>query len=102
MINLIRQSPHRLRFWITAAAAILLLMSVLEAGHAHGVFTTQDDHCVLCQHSVALEKTLLQTHAISISFLLNFFGFAVIFLHFSDTTFSFAQIRAPPVNLHRQ
>ncbi|WP_189420695.1 hypothetical protein [Cellvibrio zantedeschiae] len=58
MFTVIRQSTRQLRLWFIAAAAVLALTSVLEAGHAHGVFTQADDQCALCQHSVSLDKLL--------------------------------------------
>jgi hypothetical protein len=96
MLNFIRQSPRKLRLWLTAAAAILALMSVLEAGHVHGVVSGADDHCTLCQQSVALDKILTNTNLIFITAIVTTFAvkLAVVFLprHHAH----FALIRAPP------
>lgn len=54
MLNFIRQSHHKLRPWLLAAAAMLLFVSVIETGHAHGVAGDLDTVCALCQHGQTL------------------------------------------------
>lgn len=100
MFKLIRQSSQQLRLWLIAAAAVLALTSVLEAGHVHGVFTHADDQCTLCQHSVALDKILTAAVQMLIPLLLG--GLALSFAQtFVPQQHSlFALIRAPPAQLH--
>ncbi|MES2822281.1 MAG: hypothetical protein V4732_01680 [Pseudomonadota bacterium] len=101
MFNLPYQPIRRLRLWLVAAAAILLITSVLEAGHAHGVVLEADEHCTLCQHSVALDKFLSNDTQFVIFLLLALFTFT-FYIHYLDSRCTcFAPIRAPPVVLHR-
>ena len=58
MLRFIRHSTQKLRIWLTAAAIVLLLTSVLEAGHGHGVFVPADDTCAICQQFVSVDKIL--------------------------------------------
>lgn len=100
MFTLIRQSTQHLRLWLIAAAAVLALTSVLEAGHVHGVFTQADDQCTLCQHSVALDKTLTAPAQILIPLLLAVFAFSLVHVFIPKQQTHFALIRAPPAQLH--
>ncbi|RYY73720.1 MAG: hypothetical protein EOO52_17075 [Gammaproteobacteria bacterium] len=96
----IRQSPKRLRLWLVTAAVVLLLTSILEAGHGHGVFTAPDDNCILCQHSVALDKILTQSVLIVIPLLLLVFASSYRDLLIPQLKVCSTHIRAPPVQLH--
>jgi hypothetical protein len=97
MLNLIRHSTHRLRFWLLAAAAILLITSVIEASHVHGIFSQADDNCILCQHTVALDKVLVGAALINECLLFSVLAFTVL-NHFTPRLKQhFALIRAPPV-----
>jgi hypothetical protein len=100
MIRFIRQSTRPLRLWLIAAAAVLLLTSVLEAGHVHGIFTQTDDQCTLCQHSVSLDKTLSTSTQIIIPLLLATLAFGLIQSFIPTLEAHFALIRAPPRSLH--
>ncbi len=100
MFTSIRQSSGKLRLWLLAAAAILFLTSVLEAGHAHGVVTAADDNCILCQHSVALDKVLNSAISIVITLLLAVLVLSHTEAFIACSTIHSAHIRAPPVQLH--
>ena len=100
MIRFIRQSTRTLHIWLIAAAAVLLLTSVLEAGHVHGVFTQTDDQCALCQHSVSLDKTLGTPTQIIIPLLLTALAIGLIQSFIPTLEAHFAPIRAPPLSLH--
>jgi hypothetical protein len=100
--KLIRHSTHRLRVWLLAAAAILLVTSVIEAGHAHGIFTQVNDNCILCQHSVALDKVLISSAFSSIALLFFVFVFKDLPQFTPTQKHGFALIRAPPASLHRR
>lgn len=100
MFRFIRQSTQKLRPWLIAAAAVLLLTSVLEAGHGHGVFVPADDTCAICQQGIGLDKTLIN-QLVPVPLLLV----AVLAISFSifaspRITTPFAHIRAPPTQLH--
>jgi hypothetical protein len=94
-----RQSTKQFRLWLLAAAAMLLLTSIIEAGHIHGTFVDTDDHCVLCQHSVALEKVLATANIVVIPFLLALLALALVTRFTPSVTRRFALIRAPPATL---
>lgn len=96
MLTVIRHSTHRFRTWLIAIAAILVIASVLEAGHAHGVFTPDDDHCTLCQHSFALDKTLLSSASFIVLLLLAVVTFRDNRSFIPTISHRFALIRAPP------
>ena len=100
MISTIRYSLKHLRLWLLAAAAMLLLTSVIEAGHVHGVFTQTDDQCALCQHSVSLDKTLGTPTQIIIPLLLTALAIGLIQSFIPTLEAHFAPIRAPPLSLH--
>jgi len=101
MLTLIRQSTRQLRFWLMAAAAILVLTSVLEASHVHDVFTpVVDDHCALCQHPVVLDKILNTTALLLLPTLLAVYVISQIAAFVPTHNFCFALIRAPPAPLH--
>jgi len=100
MFTFIRQSTRQLRLWLIAAAAMLALTSILEAGHVHGVFTQTDDQCTLCQHSVALDKVLTATTEIIIPLLFAVFAFHLVQGFIPQQASRFAPIRAPPAQLH--
>jgi hypothetical protein len=99
MSNFIRQSTKHLRLWLLAAAAMLLLTSIIEAGHIHGIFVDIDDHCVLCQHSTTLDKVLISNNIFAILSLLAIFIPALLVSFTPSITRRFAPIRAPPVSL---
>jgi len=100
MFNFLRQSPKKLRLWLLAAGAILLLTSILEAGHVHGVFSATDDSCTLCQHSVALDKALNSITSIIIPVLLAVFVTSRIESIISHSNTHPTHIRAPPAQFH--
>lgn len=98
MHALIRHSTQRCRTWLIALAAILLVTSILEAGHAHGVFSAEEDHCSLCQHAIALDKVLPDSLGFIQPLLLNTLACAS-YIHFTPgIDHYFALIRAPPNN----
>jgi hypothetical protein len=99
MSTFIRQSTKHLRLWLLAAAAMLLLTSIIEAGHIHGTFVDTDDHCVLCQHSTALDKTLATANVFVIPSLLAIFVPALLAIFTPGIARRFAPIRAPPALL---
>jgi len=102
MSNIIRHSTHRFRAWFIVIAAILLVTSILEAGHVHGVFTPEDDHCTLCQHSIALDKTLLSSSSFIVPLLLTTLAY-IGYTHFTPAlAHRFALIRAPPQQLQHR
>jgi hypothetical protein len=83
-----------------AAAAVLLLTSVLEAGHGHGVFVPADDACAICQQFIGFDKTLI-SKLVPVLVLLV----AALTLTFNISASPriatpFAHIRAPPTQLH--
>lgn len=102
MFNIPRHSLHRLRLWLIAAAAILFLTSVLEAGHIHGVFIAGDDHCTLCHHSIALDKFLTNQIQVVTPLLLAIVTFIVHAGTIDRRCLHFALIRAPPKAHHRR
>ena len=83
--------------WQIAAILVLLLACWIEAGHVHNALVDDTQHCVLCQHTVALDKisppdaqwTLPEFCPLFNAFLTAEFAPAV-YRHF-------ALIRAPPV-----
>ncbi|HOY22535.1 MAG TPA: hypothetical protein PK002_05240 [Cellvibrio sp.] len=100
MFRFIRQSTPKLRLWLIAAAAVLLLTSVLEAGHGHGVFVPADDTCAICQQVSGLDKTLFSKLAPVLIVLA-----AALPLNFSVSASPhiatpFTHIRAPPTQFH--
>jgi len=100
MLRFIRQSTQKLRPWLMAAAAVLLLTSVLEAGHGHGVFVPADDTCAICQQVIGFDKTLI-SQLVPVLLLLV----AVLALSFSISagprvSAPFTHIRAPPTQFH--
>ncbi|MET0355347.1 MAG: hypothetical protein ABW044_01150 [Cellvibrio sp.] len=100
MFTFIRQSPHKLQLWLVATAAVLLLASILEAGHAHGTFTAPDDNCALCQHPVALDKVLAGATMLFIALLLVACVGNPTTAFISSVNINPTQIRAPPTQLH--
>ena len=100
MFTFIRQSSQKLRLWLIAVAAVVLLTSVLEAGHAHGALTATDDNCTLCQHSVALDKILNSAILTAIPLVLMTFVIGHIKFLISHVNTHPARIRAPPLQLH--
>jgi len=90
-----------MRLWLIAAAAILLITSMLEAGHVHGVFVGVDEHCTLCQHSVALDKFLTDQIHLVAPLLLAVLAFTLHVRTAYRRLIHFALIRAPPLALHR-
>lgn len=97
MIDLIRHSTRRYRAWLIALAAILLLTSILEAGHNHGTLAPEDTHCALCQYAFHLDKLPASDMGFILPLLL------AVVIHISRPGFNpsldhcFAAIRAPPV-----
>jgi hypothetical protein len=100
MIRFVRQPTRSLRLWLIAAAAVLLLTSVLEAGHVHGVFSPTDDQCALCQHSVSLDNPLSTPAQIIIPLLATMLVLGPIESFIPSLNAHFALIRAPPKSLH--
>jgi hypothetical protein len=100
MLRFIRQSTQTLRSWLIAAAAVIVLTSVLEAGHGHGVFVPADDTCAICQQVIGLDKTLINQLVpvllLLVAALASSFGIAVS----PRIATPFTHIRAPPTQLH--
>lgn len=83
-----------------AAAAVLLLTSVLEAGHGHGVFVPADDTCAICQQVIGFDKALISQLVpvllLLVAALAPRFGIAAN----PPIAIPFTHIRAPPTQLH--
>ena len=101
MHNITRQPTQRFRLWLLATVAILLLVSILEAGHVHGVFTQIDDSCTLCQHSVGLDKAVIINAHLITPLLLAILVSSIAIVSTPTPSYYFAPIRAPPVKLPR-
>jgi hypothetical protein len=99
MLRLMRQITPKLRPWLMAMAAVLLLSSVLEAGHGHGVFVPKDDTCAICQQVIGLDKTLLNTLAPILVLLVAVLTQIVSLSASPSITTPFTHIRAPPAQL---
>ena len=97
MFAFIRQIHPRIRLWLLAAAAVLLLTSVIEAGHAHGLVTEANDHCVLCQHSDILAQLPLTANDLPLPSLLEVALVSLIVCLTLPAVRSNTPIRAPPV-----
>lgn len=100
MFRFIRQYHQKLRPWLIASAAVLLLTSILEAGHGHGVFVPADDTCAICQQVIGLDKTLI-SQLVPVLFLLV--AAQILSLSISASPLiatPFTHIRAPPTQLH--
>jgi hypothetical protein len=100
MLNQSRQIHRRLRLWLIAAAAILLFTSILEASHVHGIFTSVDDDCILCQHSVALDKLFSSPTIIALALVITAVVFSLVIQFVPSTQYRFSCIRAPPSHFH--
>lgn len=99
MIAFICHSTHRCRAWLIALAALLLVVSILEAAHVHGVFAAEDDHCALCQHPIALDKILQASLAVIPPLLLSILAGISCSGFTPRISRHFALIRAPPQQL---
>lgn len=90
------------RRWHIAAVLVLLLACWIEAGHVHSVLAEDAHHCVVCQHSGALEKAMssyLPWTLLALGQCLNVLAAA----EFSPLVYRyFAPIRAPPVQRPRR
>ena len=100
MLRLIGQSIQKLRPWLMAAAVVLLLTSILEAGHGHGVFVPADDTCAICQQVIGFDKVIFSKLVPQLTL-----PIIVLVLTFCISTnprsvTPFAHIRAPPAQLH--
>ncbi len=102
MFRFIRQLAPQLRPWLLAAAAILLLTSVLEAGHGHGVFVPADDTCAICQQVIGLDKILISQLVPAILLLVTTLALSPSIAASPRIATPFTHIRAPPVPLHRR
>jgi hypothetical protein len=100
MFRFIRQSTQKLRPWLIAAAAVLLLTSVLEAGHVHGVFVPVDDTCAICQQGIGLDKTLINQLVPVPLLLVTVLAISFSIFASPRITTPFTHIRAPPTHLH--
>lgn len=100
MLRFIRHSTQKLRIWLTAAAIVLLLTSVLEAGHGHGVFVPADDTCAICQQFVSVDKILFSQQAPLVLMLAILVASALSIPAIPRITTPFSHIRAPPTQLH--
>lgn len=100
MFDLIRHSHKHLRLWLLAAAAVLLLTTVIEAGHAHGIVSDLNDNCVLCQHSDVLDQQILVGDSFTpLAFATCLICIATLFFTQLKHRETF-RIRAPPSQLH--
>jgi hypothetical protein len=100
MFRFIRQSIQKLRPWLMAAAAVLLLTSILEAGHGHGVFVPADDTCAICQQVIGLDKTLISQLVPALLLLVTVLALSLSVSASPRIATPFAHIRAPPTQLH--
>ena len=79
-----------------AAAAVLLLTSVLEAGHGHGVFVPADDTCAICQQVIGLDKTFISQLVPVLLLLVAVLALSLSISASPRIATPFAHIRAPP------
>lgn len=100
MLNNFHRLTQKIRPWLLAAAAIFALVSVLEAGHVHGVFSQADDQCTLCQHSFTLDKAANSPTYALFAVLLATVVILFIPQFRSYSTLERALIRAPPAQFH--
>ncbi len=100
MFKLIRQSTQKLRPWLIAAAAVLLLTSILEASHGHGVFVPADDTCAICQQVIGLDKTLISQQVLVPVLLVAALALRLSISASPRIATPFAHIRAPPTQFH--
>jgi len=100
MFRFIRQSTIKLHPWLIAAAAILLLTSILEAGHGHGVFVPADDSCAICQQVISFDKALISKLAPALLFLIAALSPSFSIFTSPRIATPFAHIRAPPTQFH--
>jgi hypothetical protein len=100
MLKFIRHSTQTLRALLIAAAAVLLLASVLEAGHGHGVFVPADDTCAICQQAIGIDKTLISQPASALLLLVTVLALGLSILASPRITTPFTHIRAPPIQRH--
>lgn len=96
MFTAIRHSTRRYRAWFITLAAILLVTTILEAGHAHGVFAAEDDHCALCQHAFAQNKILTDSPDFIFPLVLCILVGLIYNQLIPATKLQLASIRAPP------
>lgn len=100
MLKVIRQSQRHLRLWLLATAAVLLLTAVIEAGHAHGIFVPDNDHCVLCQYSSVLDQAVPTTVNLIFTLLVVGYITSCVDRLIPSSTHLLTPIRAPPTHLH--
>lgn len=100
MLRFIRHSTRKLRPWLIAAAAVLLLTSVLEAGHGHGVFVPADDTCAICQQVIGFDKTLINQLVPVLLLLVAVLAPSSSVAASPRIATPFTHIRAPPTQLH--
>ncbi len=96
MLTSILNSAHRLRYWLIAVAATVALVSVLEAGHAHGLAGQTDEQCALCNHAPLLDKVLNNSPALFIPLLLAALISITLNSFIPHDQGRFTPIRAPP------
>jgi len=102
MFRFIRQSTQKLRPWLIAVAAVLLLTSILEAGHGHGVFVPADDTCAICHQVIGFDKALISKLVPLLIVLLAALAFTFSISVSSCIATPFTHIRAPPTQLHNR
>jgi hypothetical protein len=100
MFRLIGQSIQKLRPWLMAAAVVLLLTSILEAGHGHGVFVPADDTCAICQQVIGFDKVIFGKLELLLTLPIIVFVLTFCISTNPRTATPFAHIRAPPAQLH--
>jgi hypothetical protein len=100
MSNFIRQPRRYLRLWLLVAAATLAFVSVIEAGHAHGIFGDLEAGCALCQHNQVLDKPISSPQVLPVLLLVTVWAHLALEAAPLFRLTHHTPIRAPPQLLH--